>query len=60
MAHEPYNFDIRIRDACVDERGTTVDVVSPEAINDRFDRLKRAFVEDEVTREDMDYVALAS
>ena len=57
MAHEAHNFDIpTCSGGRVDECGTTVDIVSPETIDDGLYRLKSAFMEDEVTREDVHYV----
>jgi hypothetical protein len=55
MAHETFNFDVLRHGRLVDESGTTVEVITSQAIYHGLDRIECTLVQDEVTRHDMDY-----
>jgi hypothetical protein len=53
VAHEPFYFGAWRSLTRVNERGSTIDIVAPQGVDDGFDWLQGAFVKDEITRKDM-------
>ena len=55
MAHVPDDLLALVRWVRhIDEGGTSVNVVSPQTQNHRFDRVHRAFVKNEISRKNVD------
>jgi hypothetical protein len=53
VAHEALYLDRRLKLGCIDEGGTSIEIVPTQAVNEGLDWIESTFVENEVTREDV-------
>lgn len=53
VAHETLDFKSLLNLGRIDKCGTSIDIISTQAIDNGLDGLKSTFVENEITREDV-------